>query len=281
MTGRLIVCATPIGNLGDVSPRLAQALRAADIVYAEDTRRSRILLTALGIDRPLRSYFIGNEEQRSEELTGRLKAGETVALITDAGMPSVSDPGVSAVQSARRVGADVQVVPGPSAVTAALAVSGFDAQRFAFEGFLPRKGPERRQRLAALASEERTVVMFSATHRVVRDLTDLADGLGDDRPVAVCRELTKLHEEVRWETLAEAVARLEEHGARGEFTLVIQGAGPLVPAFDDALAEAMRRIEGGENLAGAVRAVSARFGISRNALYEAALDANRQTPTRD
>jgi 16S rRNA (cytidine1402-2'-O)-methyltransferase len=281
MTGRLVICATPIGNLGDASPRLAEALRQADVVYAEDTRRSRVLLSALGIDRPLRSYFIGNEEQRSEELAGHLEAGRTVGLITDAGMPSISDPGLSAVQSARRVGAEVQVVPGPSAVTSALAVSGFDAQRFVFEGFLPRKGPERKERLAALAFEPRTIVVFSATHRVDKDLADLADHLGADRQVAVCRELTKRHEEVRWGTLAEAIAHLEDRGARGEFTVVIQGAAPVVPSVDEALAEALRRISAGESLAAAVREVATQSGVRRTVLYEAALDATKQTPTVD
>ena len=281
MTGRLVICATPIGNLGDASPRLAEALRQADVVYAEDTRRSRVLLSALGIDRPLRSYFIGNEEQRSEELAGHLEAGRTVGLITDAGMPSISDPGLSAVQSARRVGAEVQVIPGPSAVTSALAVSGFDAQRFVFEGFLPRKGMERRERLAALAFEPRTIVVFSATHRATKDLADLADHLGADRQVAVCRELTKRHEEVRWETLAEAIAHLEDRGARGEFTVVIQGAAPVVPSVDEALAEALRRISAGESLAAAVREVATQSGVRRTLLYEAALDATKQTPTVD
>lgn len=278
MTGRLIVCATPIGNLGDASPRLAETLRDADLVYAEDTRRSQVLLAALGIDRSLRSYFVGNEEQRSAELAGHLEAGKSVALITDAGMPSISDPGVSAVQSARRVGAEVVVVPGPSAVTSALAASGFDARRFVFEGFLPRAGPERKQRLAALAAEERTMVLFCATHRVARDLADLAAGLGADRPVAVCRELTKLHEEVRWGTLAEAVAHLEDGGARGEYTVVIKGADPTVPAFDDALDEALRRIADGDNLTVAVRDVATEYGVRRRALYEAALDATRPSP---
>jgi 16S rRNA (cytidine1402-2'-O)-methyltransferase len=281
MTGRLVMCATPIGNLGDTSARLAEVLRTADLVYAEDTRRSRVLLTALGIDRPLRSYFVGNEAERSEELAGHLEAGLTVALITDAGMPSISDPGVSAVRSARRAGAEVQVVPGPSAVTAALALSGFDAQRFVFEGFLPRKGPERQERLAVLAAEARTIVMFSATHRVARDLADLAAHLGADRPVAVCRELTKRHEEVRWETLAGAVEHLDDHGTRGEYTVVIQGGLPVEPSLDEALAEALRRIEGGENLAAAVRAVAVQYGVGRRALYEAALDATKPTPAVD
>ena len=278
MSGRLVICATPIGNLGDASPRLTDALRSADVVYAEDTRRSRVLLTALGLDRSLRSYFVGNEEQRAGELAGYLEAGQTVVLITDAGMPAISDPGVSAVLAARNIGADVHVIPGPSAVTAALAVSGFDAQRFVFEGFLPRKGAERKARLRFLASEERTIVLFSATHRVARDIADLAAHLGADRPIAVCREMTKLHEEIRWETLAEAVADLEERGPRGEYTIVIEGAPPAEPDLDAALAEALRRIEGGENLAAAVRTVAAEHGVRRRQLYEAALGATNQTP---
>jgi len=281
MTGRLVVCATPIGNLGDASSRLAEVLGAADVVYAEDTRRSRILLAALGIDRPLRSYFVGNEVQRSEELAGHLEAGRTVALITDAGMPSISDPGVSAVRTARRIGAEVRVVPGPSAVTAALAVSGFDAQRFVFEGFLPRKGSGRNERLVVLATEKRTIVMFSASHRVAGDLADLAAHLGADRPVAVCRELTKQHEEVRWDTLAGAVEHLDEHGPRGEFTVVIQGAPPVVPSVDEALAEVLQRIEDGENLAAAVRTVATLHGVGRRVLYEVALDATKKTPPED
>jgi len=273
MTGRLVVCATPIGNLGDAPPRLREVLSNADVIYAEDTRRSRVLLAALGVDRPLRSYFVGNEEQRSEELAGHLAAGQTVALITDAGTPAISDPGVSAVLSARGVGAEVQIVPGPSAVTAALAVSGLDAQRFVFEGFLPRKGSERKARLAALASEERTMVLFSATNRVARDLADLAAHLGADRRVAVCRELTKQHEEVRWGTLEGAVQHLDDLAARGEYTVVIEGGPPVVPSAEEALAEVLQRIEDGENLAAAVRTVAAHSGVGRRALYEAALDA--------
>lgn len=276
MMGRLILCATPIGNLGDASPRLAEVLRDADVVYAEDTRRSRVLLTALGIDRSLRSYFVGNEEQRAEELGAHLEAGQTVALITDAGMPAISDPGVSAVLGARRAGAEVLVVPGPSAVTAALAAAGFDAGRFVFEGFLPRKGPERSARLSTLTTEERTIVLFSATRRVKTDLEDLASALGDDRPVAVCRELTKQHEEVRWATLAGAADHLGQSGARGEYTLVIEGATPVAGSVEEALTEVLGRIGSGENLAGAVRAVAADRGVSRRALYEAALAASKK-----
>ena len=276
MTARLVLCATPIGNLGDASSRLVEVLRSADVVYAEDSRRSRVLLTALGVDRSLRSYFVGNEEQRSAELAGHLAAGQTVALITDAGMPSISDPGVTAVRAARRTGAEVQIVPGPSAVTAALAVSGFDAQRFVFEGFLPKKGPDRKKRLAALAAEERTMVIFTATHRVARDLEDLAAHLGSDRLVAVCRELTKQYEEVWWRTLAEAVEYLDDLGTRGEYTVVIEGAPPVVPSVDEALTEVLQRIVDGENLAAAVRTVAADRGVGRRALYEAALDATKK-----
>jgi 16S rRNA (cytidine1402-2'-O)-methyltransferase len=276
MTGRLILCATPIGNLGDASPRLAETLRDADVVFAEDTRRSRVLLASLGVDRSLRSYFVGNEQQRFRELEGHLEDGKTVVLITDAGTPSISDPGTSAVQAAHQVGAEVQVVPGPSAVTAALAVAGFDAQRFVFEGFLPRKGIERRKRLAELQGEERTMVLFSATHRVAEDLADLAGHLGDDRPVALCRELTKRYEEVRRETLGAAARRLGEQQTRGEFTLVVQGGKPAEPSIANALAEVLTRIGAGENLAGAVRAVARQSGVARRELYEAALDATQR-----
>ena len=281
MTGRLVVCATPIGNLGDAPPRLAQVLGEADVVYAEDTRRSRVLLAALGIDRPLRSYFTGNERERSGELATHLEDGRTVALITDAGMPSISDPGVSAVQNARRVGAEVVVVPGPSAVTAAVAVSGFDAQRFVFEGFLPRKGAERRDRLDALAAEERTIVLFCAKNRVARDLADLVTHLGADRPAAVCRELTKRHEEVRRETLAESVSYLEENGERGEYTVVIQGTSPGEPSLEEALDEVLQLMQIGESLTGAVRRVAGDRRVGRRSLYEAALDATKKAPSPD
>ncbi|MBT8207536.1 MAG: rRNA small subunit methyltransferase 1, partial [Acidimicrobiia bacterium] len=159
MTGTLVVCATPIGNLGDAPPRLAEALGSADVVYCEDTRHSRKLLDALGVDRPLRSYFVGNEAERSKEVKRRLEGGDTVALITDAGMPVVSDPGHSAVVAAIEAGATVTVVPGPSAALAALAVSGLPSERFVFEGFLPRKASERGDRLADLAAEPRTLIM--------------------------------------------------------------------------------------------------------------------------
>jgi len=268
MAGRLVLCGTPIGNLGDASPRLKQALEAADVVYAEDTRRSRKLLDHLGVHRPLRSYFAGNEADRAVELRQALERGDTVALITDAGMPAVSDPGLSAVRAARSAGADVTVVPGPSAVTAAVAVSGLPSERFVFEGFLPRRG--RTDRMVALATEERTIVMFLSPHRAGAELTDLAEVLGPDRRVCVARELTKLNEEVWWGTLAEAAARFGEN-AKGEFTLVIEGRAPEALDFDRLVDEAVQRVERGEPASGVVKDISSASGVSKNRLYEAVL----------
>lgn len=268
--GMLILCASPIGNLADAPPRLAEALGSADVVYAEDTRRARILLGHLRVSRPVRSYFVGNETGRSVELAGRLAAGETVALLTDAGVPGISDPGLSAVRAAVEAGAMVTGVPGPSAVTMAVAVSGLPADRFAFEGFLPRQGRKRAERLSALAGEPRTLVLFCSPGRLAADLADLAAALGGDRPCAVCRELTKLHEEIWRGTLAEAAARWEENPARGEVTLVVGGAPEPGPDLDAALAEVQALVEEGSPLSAACRVVAERRGIRRRALYEAA-----------
>ena len=191
VSGTLILCAGPIGNLGDTSARLSEVLRSADIVYAEDTRRSAVLLDRLDARRPLRSFFVGNEKVRSAEIAQHLQAGETVALLTDAGMPGISDPGLSAVRAAVSVGANVTGIPGPSAVTLALALSGLPADRFVFEGFLPRRGAERSRRLDDLASEPRTSVVFCSPRRLAADVADLTARLGRDRPVVVCREMTK------------------------------------------------------------------------------------------
>lgn len=262
----LIVCGTPIGNLGDVPPRLREALESADVVFAEDTRRTGRLITALGLDVGLRSYFVGNERQRAPELGRLLTAGRTVALVTDAGMPAISDPGAAAIEVAAEAGADVTVIPGPSAVTAALAVSGFDGDRFVFEGFLPRKGRERRERLEALGIEQRTAVLFLSPHRVGGDLEDLASSLGADRRVVVARELTKLHEEVWRGTLGEAAAHWGTTG-RGEFTVVVAGAVPPEPDLETAVTMARAAIADGEAPSRAVRRVAAKHGVSRRALY--------------
>jgi 16S rRNA (cytidine1402-2'-O)-methyltransferase len=266
----LVVCGTPIGNLDDATPRLAQALRSADIVFAEDTRRTRTLLDHVGVDTPLRSFFAGNERSRTDELAGRLTRGETVALVTDAGMPAISDPGLLAVRVARTVGSPVTVVPGPSALTAALALSGLPSDRFVFEGFLPRKGRERRDRIAEIARETRTVVLFASPRRVGADLADLAAATGDDREVCVTRELTKLHEEAWWGSVAEAAASFSGD-QRGEFTLVLAGAIDDRRDLGPALSEVDREVEEGASMTDAVRRVAQRTGMSRRALYEAAL----------
>lgn len=272
MTGRLLLCATPIGNLSDASDRLRSVLASADLIYAEDTRRAAKLLSALDVHTPVRSYFVGNEQRRAGELRERLEAGETIALISDAGMPSIADPGLSAVQVAEEAAAQVSVIPGPSAVTTALAISGLPSERFVFEGFLPRKGGERRQRIASLADEERTAVVFSGKSRVVVDLTDLAAALGGERLVVVTRELTKVFEEVWKGTLEQAVGHWSSQAPRGEFTLVIAGAGPgrvdlarIVVLVEDA-------IETGESMADAVRRIASESGVSRRQLYQAVLD---------
>jgi 16S rRNA (cytidine1402-2'-O)-methyltransferase len=222
--GVLVLCAAPIGNVGDASPRLADALATADIVAAEDTRRLVRLARHLDI-RPARivSFFEGNEGARSAELLALLQAGQRVALVTDAGMPSVSDPGFRLVAAAVDAGVRVTVIPGPSAVTAAVAVSGLPVDRWCMEGFLPRRAGERRARLAELVAERRTMVFFEAPHRLAASLSDLAAAFGPERPAAVCRELTKTYEEVRRGGLAE-LADWASSGVRGEITLVVAGA---------------------------------------------------------
>jgi 16S rRNA (cytidine1402-2'-O)-methyltransferase len=274
MPGTLVLCATPIGNLGDTTPRLLEVLAKADVIYAEDTRRAGRLLRRHAIDRAPRSYFVGNEAERAVQLRDELANGMTVALLTDAGTPSVSDPGLSAVRAALAVGAAVTTVAGPSAVTAALAVSGLPADRFVFEGFLPRSGAGRTAVLAALAGEQRTSVIFSSPRRIGSDLGDLEATLGGDRRVVVVRELTKLHEEVWRGTLEEAASRWAD-GTKGEVTLVVEGADEPVPDLDAALEEVGRLVADGLSRSEAVRVVATTHSVSRRRLYEM---ATRQKP---
>ncbi len=267
MSGRLIVCATPIGNLGDAPPRLIEALTEADVIFAEDTRRTGKLLAAFGISTVLRSYFVGNERSRGSELEAMLSKGKVVALVTDAGTPVVSDPGDAAVRIAAAAGAEVTVIPGPSAVTAALAVSGFDGDRFVFEGFLPRKGPLRRDRLEALASETRTAVLFLSPHRTGGDLADLAAALGGDRRIVVARELTKMHEEV-WRGSLEGAVRRWPEDARGELTVILEGAQPPPPDMEAAVVAALEAVSGGESPSAASRRIAREFGVPRRSVYD-------------
>ena len=276
MAGRLILCATPIGNLGDASPRLARALGEADLILAEDTRRSATLLRSLGVKKPIRSYFAGNEHRRAKELTELLSAGKVVALVTDAGTPAISDPGVSAVAAAREAGAAVTVVPGPSALTAALAVSGLPSERFVFEGFLPRKGREREKRLAALSTETRTAILFVSPHQLIEDLAALAS-IAPVRPLCIARELTKVFEEVRWTTPALAVDEWASREIQGEFTLVLAGGNPVGPDFEENVEAVLSEIAAGTQMSEAVRAVAARYGVPRRTLYEEVLARTRGT----
>jgi len=272
--GTLVLCATPIGNLDDVSPRLRATLEVADAVFAEDTRRTGKLLERFGIRAELRSFFVGNEQQRLGELRERLRRGETIALVSDAGMPAVSDPGVAAVRLAADIGARVSVVPGPSAVTSALAVAGLGGDRFAFEGFLPRSPGERERRMLAIGADDRPTVLFSPPTRVAQDLAELADRIGDDRSVVVARELTKVHEEVWRGSLRDAANHWSSAvQPRGEFTLVIAPAAHLVPDMAAALASVDELVTDGESLSSAVRAAAEQHGVSRRVLYEAALEA--------
>ncbi len=236
--GVLVLAGTPIGRVSDAPPRLAEELATADVVAAEDTRRLRRLTTDLDVQITGRvvSYFEGNEVARTPSLVEALLAGERVLLVTDAGMPSVSDPGYRLVAAAVEAGITVTSVPGPSAVLTALAVSGLPVDRFCFEGFLPRKAGERARRLGGLAHEERTMVFFEAPHRTQVTLAAMVDTWGGDRAAAVCRELTKTHEEVRRGPLADLVtwASEKEGGIRGEVTIVVQGGSPVIEIGQDA-----------------------------------------------
>lgn len=236
--GRIDVIATPIGNLGDLSPRARDALAQADLVAAEDTRRTAQLLAAMGLSRPILSLHEHNEAARIDEITARLAAGAVIALVSDAGTPLLSDPGYELVRAARAAGHEVRAVPGPSAITAALSIAGIATARFCFEGFLPARGRERRERLAQLAHEPRTLVLFEAPHRIVESLADLTAAFGAPREAALGRELTKAFETVYRGTLAELsqLAREDANVARGEITLVVAGA-PAVAASAVAPAE--------------------------------------------
>ena len=270
--GELVLAGTPIGNSADASPALLDVLARADVVAAEDTRRFRALLARLGAATSARvvSYFDGNESARAGELLAELEAGRTVVVVTDAGMPTVSDPGYRLVRVAIEACIAVRVVPGPSAVLVALALSGLPTDRFCFEGFLPRKSGERRRRLAELAAEPRTMVCFEAPHRLAELLADAADVLGADRQGSVSRELTKTWEETRRGTLAD-LAAWAAAGVRGEITVVIAGAAATGVGLPDALADVNRRVAAGEPRLAAVAAVAASAGIPRKVLYEASL----------
>jgi 16S rRNA (cytidine1402-2'-O)-methyltransferase len=269
MAGVLHVVATPIGNLGDLSARARETLASADLVVAEDTRRTGKLLASVGIEARMRSMFEGNERRRTEEVLAVLRDGQTVALVSDGGTPLVSDPGYPLVRACVDEGIDVRVVPGPSAAIAALIVSGFPTDRFVFEGFLPRATGDRRARLAALTDEPRTVVLYESPRRLATLLGELA-AIDPDRRVAVCRELTKLHEEVRRGSIAELRAMLGEASVKGEVVVVLEGRSADVPAdVDAAVAEARDLVAEGARKREAAHRVAERTGVPANAIYRA------------
>ena len=269
--GALFVCATPIGNLGDVSARLRQTLEEADLVYAEDTRRAGKLLRHLGVEVPVHSLFEGNEMERSQRLVDDVASGMRVALISDAGTPVVSDPGAAAVRLALDRGLVVTVIPGPSAVTAALALSGFVGDRFSFEGFLPRRGKERERRLEAIGSSDRPVVLFVTPHRVGQDLADLVRACGPRRRVTVGRELTKLHEEVWAGDLQGAMAKFSS-GAKGELTMVVGPSEPNESSTSESIEEARGLVAAGMSVSEAARQVAESSGVSRRLIYQSLID---------
>jgi 16S rRNA (cytidine1402-2'-O)-methyltransferase len=281
-TGVLVLAGTPIGEPADASPRLARELAGAGIVAAEDTRRLRRLTSALGVELTGRvvSYYDANEVARTEELLTALQSGERVVLVTDAGMPSVSDPGFRLVAAAVAAGVTVTVVPGPSAVLAALAVSGLPVDRFCFEGFLARKAGERSARLRSLAAEPRTLVFFEAPHRLAATLAAMAEAFGAGRRAAICRELTKTYEEVRRGTLSELVSWAGD-GVRGEVTVVVAGAEPADPSGLQPNELARRvavREEAGESRKDAIAAVAGEVGFPKRVVFDAVVAAKRVEP---
>lgn len=272
--GVLVLAATPIGDPRDAAPRLAQELREADIVAAEDTRRLRRLMDALEITTSAKiiSYHEHNEASRSTELVDTVARGGRVVVVTDAGMPSVSDPGYRVVADAVTRDLRITCVPGPSAVLMALAVSGLPVDRFCFEGFLSRKAGERSRQISDLAAERRTMVFFEAPHRLADMLEALADGLGADRRAAVCRELTKTYEEIKRGGLADLAQWAVEH-ARGEITVVVEGAPAVRTTVEDAVPQVLELVAEGERLKDAAAAIAQETGLSKKALYDAALAA--------
>lgn len=270
-SGALVLVGTPIGNLGDLSLRAVDALAAADVVCCEDTRRTGRLLKHAGVRAP--KLLVVNDHTEAmaiDDVVARVAAGERVAVVTDAGMPGLSDPGEELVAAVAAAGLTVEVVPGPSAAIAALVVSGLPGGRFSFEGFLPRKGSGRTRRLSEVAADPRTIVLYEAPHRVARTVAELAEVCGGERRIVLARELTKLHEDVWRGTLAESVAHLAEHPPQGEFVLVLAGAPPGPAADDDAVAAAARAaLAEGLSPRDAAAEVARTLGVARRRAYDA------------
>lgn len=275
MSGTLYLVPTPIGNLSDISQRMADTLAEVDFIAAEDTRVSIKLLNHLDIKKPMVSYHRHNTESGGRAVLERLLAGENCALVTDAGMPAISDPGEELVAQCAQAGIPVIAIPGPCALVTALAVSGQPTGRFTFEGFLPMNKKNRREHLDSLRSEERTMIFYEAPHKLSATLKDLEQTFGGERPVSLCRELSKLHEEIRRTTLGEAVEWYEENAPKGEFVLVVRGAEPTQegePTLEDGLALVERKRSEGLSLRDAVKQAAKELHLSRNQLYDLAVN---------
>ena len=279
MTGALVLVATPIGNLGDMSQRAIDALKQAEIICCEDTRHSGKLLSHFGVSG--KKLIVINEHTEydaREEIVGFVASGKTVALITDAGTPGISDPGERLVVAVINAGLQVSAIPGPSALTMALVISGLPTSRFVFEGFLPRSGADRTERLAMTATESRTIVLYEAPHRLIKTLSDLTTACGAVRRVVVARELTKLHEEIWRGTLQDANMYFSTTEPRGEFVIILEPAKPPAPPTDEELVEAIRaEIAKGVSRKDSAARVSARFGIAKRHVYELALQLRDDT----
>lgn len=273
MTGRLVLVATPIGNLGDITARAIETLQQSDVICCEDTRHSQKLFQRFGIG--IKRLIVVNdhtEHDVREEVVALIAAGKTVALITDAGSPGISDPGERLVRAAIDAGLAVSAAPGPSAAVMAISLSGLASSRWVFEGFLPRSGAERSERLEAVAAELRTVVLYEAPHRLHRTLTDLESMCGAYRRVVVAAELTKIHEHLWRGTLHDAVRQFAGDDARGEFVIVVDGAAPAAPPTDDEIITALRaEIAAGASRKDAASRVSARLGVAKRHVYELTL----------
>ena len=279
MVGILYLVPTPIGNLGDISQRIADTLESVDFIAAEDTRVTLKLLNHLGLKKPLISYYRHNTEAGGQAVLGRLLAGESCALVTDAGTPAVSDPGEDLVRLCAQSGVEVVAIPGPCALITALSVSGLPTGRFTFEGFLAMNKKNRRSHLEELRQEQRTMIFYEAPHKLTATLADLAEAFGPDRRISLCRELTKLHEEVRRTTLGEAVAWYEENPPRGEFVLVVEGAAERAretPTLEQGLERVAQLRAEGLSLKDAARQAAKETGLPKNELYGRAM--NEKTP---
>ena len=274
MPGMLYLVPTPIGNLGDISIRCRETLEAADFIAAEDTRVSLKLLNHLGIKKSLVSYYEHNKAFKGDQIVERILAGETCALVSDAGSPAISDPGEDLVKQCAAAGITVCAIPGPCAAITALSISGQATGRFCFEGFLSTSKKSRREHLESLRSEQRTMIFYEAPHKLLSTLEDLAEAFGADRSISLCRELTKLHEEVVRTTLGEAVARYAENPPKGEFVLIVAGAEPAekeVPTETDAAARVAQLIEEGLSRKDAVKQTAKELGLPKNVVYDIAL----------